>query len=221
VIHNKFVKTDLQSLLKSLVASYKLHRQDINSILEKANIESKKQYLDDNGRVSDSLSKATKKWKQLQNRAAARERELQTCISQLDHEFFTKLAVAKTTSQTRKINQAKMMQRRSPLPPLSSRNLHQHTLAPSSKRPSKTPMSASSSSSRLSRVYVPDPKSELDMQLGRIINDSPYRLMVKMVPGEVGKYWFGDEKPRLVYCRILPSKLVMVRVGGGWVELSK
>jgi hypothetical protein len=221
VIHNKFVKTDLQSLLKSLVASYKLHRQGINSILEKANIESKKQYLDDNGRVSDSLSKATKKWKQLQNRAAARERELQTCISQLDHEFFTKLAVAKTTSQTRKINQAKMMQRRSPLPPLSSRNLHQHTLAPSNKRPSKTPMSASSSSSRLSRVYVPDPKSELDMQLGRIINESPYRLMVKMVPGEVGKYWFGDEKPRLVYCRILPSKLVMVRVGGGWVELSK
>jgi hypothetical protein len=118
-----------------------------------------------------------------------------------------------------------MMQRRSPLPPLSSRNLHQHTLAPSNmtKRPSKTPISASSSSSRLSqsRVYVPDPKSELDMQLGRIINESPYRLMVKMVPGEVGKYWFGDEKPRLVYCRILPSKLVMVRVGGGWVELSK
>ncbi|CEJ05594.1 Putative GAS2 domain-containing protein [Rhizopus microsporus] len=42
-----------------------------------------------------------------------------------------------------------------------------------------------------------------------------------MIPGEVGKYWFGDENPRLVYCRILPSQMVMVRVGGGWVELSK
>jgi hypothetical protein len=28
----------------------------------------------------------------------------------------------------------------------------------------------------------------------------------------LGKYYFGE---RLVYCRILPSKMVMVRVGGG------
>jgi Growth-Arrest-Specific Protein 2 Domain len=42
-----------------------------------------------------------------------------------------------------------------------------------------------------------------------------------MVPGEVGKYWFGEIEPRLVYCRILRSKMVMVRVGGGWTELSQ
>jgi hypothetical protein len=70
-------------------------------------------------------------------------------------------------------------------------------------------------------IYIPDPKNPLDVELSHIVNASPHRVTVKMIPGEVGKYWFGDENPRLVYCRILPSQMVMVRVGGGWVELSK
>ncbi len=70
-------------------------------------------------------------------------------------------------------------------------------------------------------AYVPDPDNELDIRLSHIVNNSPYRVTVKIVPDQVGKYWFGDVNPRLVYCRILPSQLVMVRVGGGWVELSK
>ncbi|KAI8072707.1 hypothetical protein BC940DRAFT_291395 [Gongronella butleri] len=39
----------------------------------------------------------------------------------------------------------------------------------------------------------------------------------------VGKFWFGNSntKRRLVYCRILTSGIVMVRVGGGWMEFSK
>lgn len=37
---------------------------------------------------------------------------------------------------------------------------------------------------------------------------------------ESGKYWIG-QPPKLCFCRILRSKTVMVRVGGGWVELSK
>lgn len=42
-----------------------------------------------------------------------------------------------------------------------------------------------------------------------------------MVPGEVGRYWFGDANPKLAYCRVLKSKMVMVRVGGGWMELTE
>ncbi|KAG1097369.1 hypothetical protein G6F42_018191 [Rhizopus arrhizus] len=42
-----------------------------------------------------------------------------------------------------------------------------------------------------------------------------------MVPGEVGRYWFGNLNPKLAYCRVLKSKMVMVRVGGGWTELSQ
>jgi hypothetical protein len=36
---------------------------------------------------------------------------------------------------------------------------------------------------------------------------------------EVGKYWIGDP-PKLYYARILRSRTVMIRVGGGWQELS-
>ncbi|KAG0047265.1 actinin alpha 2 [Gryganskiella cystojenkinii] len=39
--------------------------------------------------------------------------------------------------------------------------------------------------------------------------------------GEVGRYVFGDVEPKICYCRILRSRKVMVRVGGGWSELSK
>ncbi|KAI8340078.1 hypothetical protein BC941DRAFT_419325 [Chlamydoabsidia padenii] len=70
-------------------------------------------------------------------------------------------------------------------------------------------------------AYVAQAGNVLDVEIGRIVNETPYRIKVKMVPGEVGRYWFGDVNPKLVYCRVLKSKMVMVRVGGGWTELSQ
>lgn len=35
---------------------------------------------------------------------------------------------------------------------------------------------------------------------------------------KTGRYWIGE---RLCFCRILRSQTVMVRIGGGWSELSK
>ncbi|KAI8369619.1 uncharacterized protein BYT42DRAFT_549275 [Radiomyces spectabilis] len=67
-------------------------------------------------------------------------------------------------------------------------------------------------------AYVADPKNDLDMEIGRIVNKVPYKVKLEMIPGEVGRYLFGG---KLVYCRILPSRMVMVRVGGGWTELSQ
>ncbi|KAG2225460.1 hypothetical protein INT45_010096 [Circinella minor] len=67
-------------------------------------------------------------------------------------------------------------------------------------------------------IYEPDPENQLDVEIGRIVNQVPYSVKVEMVPGEVGRYWFGS---RLVYCRILKSRMVMLRVGGGWCELSQ
>ncbi|RCI05785.1 hypothetical protein CU098_006957, partial [Rhizopus stolonifer] len=223
IVNNKFVKADLQALLKTLVTEFKQHQQTVGKIFEKARAESKKQYSD-NERVSSKLQKSIKRWNQVQAAAAARERELQTCISQLDHEFFTKLAIAKTAPRTvRKALQPTLP----PTPPkkqvspsaTNSRN-HSYTIN-GYKKTSKTPVSASSSASRVRAAYIPDPENELDMKLSHIVNAAPYRITIKSVPDQVGKYWFGDINPRLVYCRILPSQLVMVRVGGGWVELSK
>lgn len=238
MVNNKFVKSDLQALLKSLVAAFKQHQQIISGILNRARAESKKQFLDGNDRVGKELQKATKKWTQTQAAAAAAERELQTCISQLDHEFFTKLAIAKSSPQnTRRVLQsvveaASSKQYPSPVTngrgfgassPFSTHSSKRDEMNGNSRRqqPSKSVMPSSSSSSRLRSTYVPDPNNELDMKLSYIVNASPYHVTVKIVPDQVGKYWFGDVNPRLVYCRILPSQLVMVRVGGGWVELSK
>ncbi|KAG2221334.1 hypothetical protein INT45_014018 [Circinella minor] len=79
----------------------------------------------------------------------------------------------------------------------------------------------SRTSTKTPEAYVADPKNDLDMAVGNIVNDSPYKIRVKMVPGEVGRYWFGARNPKLAYCRILRSRMVMVRVGGGWQELSQ
>lgn len=100
------------------------------------------------------------------------------------------------------------------------------TISPTARRVAVRQMVAQQQRQRAAAVktpetYVADPQNDLDVALGDIVNDSPYKIQVKMVPGEVGKYWFGDVNPKLAYCRILRSRMVMVRVGGGWVELSQ
>ncbi|GAN08101.1 hypothetical protein MAM1_0189d07608 [Mucor ambiguus] len=233
MVNNKFVKSDLQALLKSLVAAFKHHQQIINGILDRARTESKKQFLDGNDRVDKELQRANKKWTQTQASAAAAERELQTCISQLDHEFFTKLAMAKNTPRaTRRVLQSvaeAATSKKFSVPATNGRGFnapspfstHSSSINTSTRRQQLPRATSSSSNHRVRATYVPDPDNELDMRLSHIVNNSPYRITVKIVPDQVGKYWFGDVNPRLVYCRILPSQLVMVRVGGGWVELSK
>ena len=86
--------------------------------------------------------------------------------------------------------------------------------------------------------YCSDPRNALDIAVGDIVNRMPMSVSVK--PANVasfadlslsrrssttkdlsGQYWIGDPEPRLCFCRILPSSTVMVRVGGGWQELSE
>ncbi|KAI9492661.1 hypothetical protein BDB00DRAFT_873239 [Zychaea mexicana] len=94
--------------------------------------------------------------------------------------------------------------------------------SPLSPRPnmnnSMTSNNNNNNNNRRKRLYEPDPENQLDVEIGRIVNQAPYPVKVEMVPGKVGRYWFGT---RLVYCRILKSRMVMVRVGGGWTELSQ
>ncbi|KAI8640416.1 hypothetical protein BD408DRAFT_445187 [Parasitella parasitica] len=227
VVGSKFNKSDLQALLKRLVSTYKKSEPRILDLLVKVKSESQKQFLDDNERVAKRLKKTKKDWADMQASVSSREKELQTCIKELNHEFFTKLAMAKSTPKERRSRRSKNGPHSPASAPRPVGSFRSSTLSTEMKmtspshtatrRSSKTPSSPSNSS----KNYVSDPKNELDVQLGLIVNDSPYKMKVKMVPGEAGKYWFGDEHPRLVYCRILPSKMVMVRVGGGWEELSR
>ncbi|KIK65539.1 hypothetical protein GYMLUDRAFT_70641 [Collybiopsis luxurians FD-317 M1] len=75
------------------------------------------------------------------------------------------------------------------------------------------------------KTYVANPKSKLDVAVGDVVNSLPIGINVEGVTGswkdQSGKYWIGDQDPKLCFCRILRSQTVMVRVGGGWTELSK
>ncbi|SAM04630.1 hypothetical protein [Absidia glauca] len=107
-----------------------------------------------------------------------------------------------------------------PYPPTSSSTKSTKSTSsnfPIPRKKSATPLT----SGKKPNDYIAQADNDLDVEIGRIVNDMPYRVKVKMVPGEVGRYWFGDVNPKLVYCRVLKSKMVMVRVGGGWSELSQ
>ncbi|KAG6878256.1 hypothetical protein C0993_010028 [Termitomyces sp. T159_Od127] len=75
------------------------------------------------------------------------------------------------------------------------------------------------------KTYVADPKNKLDVAVGDVVNKLPVRINVEGVADtwkdQSGKYWIGNQDPKLCFCRILRSQTVMVRVGGGWSELSK
>ena len=79
------------------------------------------------------------------------------------------------------------------------------------------------------KPYVANPKSKLDVAVGDVVNNLPEDVDIKVEVAQdtytwqdrSGKYWIGSEDPKLCFCRILRSQMVMVRVGGGWMELSK
>ncbi|KAI0291736.1 hypothetical protein BC826DRAFT_1021878 [Russula brevipes] len=86
--------------------------------------------------------------------------------------------------------------------------------------PSKPPVPAR-------KPYVANPKSKLDVAVGDVVNKLPENVDINVEIAQdtwqdrSGKYWIGGEDSRLCFCRILRSQTVMVRVGGGWMELSK
>ncbi|ORZ15920.1 hypothetical protein BCR42DRAFT_44841 [Absidia repens] len=214
VIQGKFVKADLQELLRCLVDTYKKNGPQINKLLASAKDEASKQFLDDNNRVAKRLEKTIDRWTKAQASATAREKELHTCINALNHEFFTKLALAKKkTSASGNSKRLGHNVARSSTPVTESSSLSSSSssslgsLPPplgysSSRRPSfqtstlsvdhrmignpgrrsKTPNPTSSG--KIRSTYVADPKNELDVQLGRIVNDSAFKVSVKMVSGE-------------------------------------
>ena len=68
------------------------------------------------------------------------------------------------------------------------------------------------------KKYVPNKKNKLDVAVGRVVNTLPVHVSVEHVSGaggdgwedKSGRYWIGDENPRLCFCRILRSHTVMV-----------
>jgi Calponin homology (CH) domain/Growth-Arrest-Specific Protein 2 Domain len=235
LIENQLIKSDLQSMLQSLYQIRDKRGKTTESQLEVA-----KKSADDimnDWKADKRLAKVIDKWHNVQRLMHVRGQELEICIQRLDHEFYTKLAAAKTNPPVRSrrpsITPSNSSQTRSQMSihrNSSKISLQSYSSTESIRRyRSKSPGPSHYNNNNNNSLvkphpryeYLSDPNSDLDTEVGRIINASPYPLKVKRVPGEVGKYWFGEDNRRLVYCRILPSKLVMVRVGGGWVELAQ
>ncbi|TIB69147.1 hypothetical protein E3P77_00664 [Wallemia ichthyophaga] len=134
--------------------------------------------------------------------------------------------------------------------PSQKRILSTSTSASSLKTPAPTPTTpskgngsgsgrkkswSSSHSTRSPRpsfkvAYRANPKSKLDLAVGKVVNSLPLSVNIERAvmaatdvkkSYETGKYWIGAPDPKLCFCRILRSNTVMVRVGGGWEELSK
>ncbi|KAM3586456.1 hypothetical protein VKS41_002971 [Umbelopsis sp. WA50703] len=199
LVENQLIKSDLQSMLQSLNQIKEKRGKMIESQL--VVVKKSSDALVNDWRADNRLGTIIDKWHKLQELMQVRAQELEICIQKLDHEFYTKLAAAKTTTRL-------TPRRPSLTPSTSSRTRSDFSFHRNSSKISlQSHSSTESYRRRRSRSPAPNPNYNNNL--------------VKRVPGEVGKYWFGEENPRLVYCRILPSKLVMVRVGGGWVELAQ
>ncbi|KAH9482404.1 hypothetical protein JR316_0004504 [Psilocybe cubensis] len=69
------------------------------------------------------------------------------------------------------------------------------------------------------KKYVADPKSKLDMAVGDVVNQLPVGINVEGITeswrDQSGKYWIGNQDPKLCFCRILRSQTVMTNDSTG------
>ncbi|KAG2174024.1 hypothetical protein INT44_000138 [Umbelopsis vinacea] len=231
-------KADIQALLIELDTRFKYYgpriREKLDETKHLASV-----FVDDT-RVIQKYNQVEKQWTQLHVQVAHVRAELNGKISDMRQATPTPSTNLDRQTRphsvagirTRKISEQKVGRAMTPTPRSSNSSLTSRKLEPVSatqvprmRRATLTPVPSKSKSGKggtsVPPRYIPDPRSDLDVQLGKVVNESPYKIRIKMVPGEVGKYWFGEVEPRLVYCRILRSNMVMVRVGGGWTELSQ
>ncbi|CAO3675086.1 unnamed protein product [Rhizopus microsporus] len=222
-------RADLQAKLIELDARFKYYESNIVKSFKMAK-EHPISTQETKDVVENYLNDLEKRWNLLKKQYKTRKIELSRTIDSKElYQQQQQARIRKSSLPTRKASSLlRAADRVSPTPSTSSSSSsgslrlsvigrHQpsksatHVKPRPSTRHAKPPLNS----------YVADPENDLDMEIGRIVNNAPYRVKVKMVPGEVGRYWFGDVNPKMAYCRVLKSKMVMVRVGGGWTELSQ
>lgn len=225
-------RTDLQAKLIELDARFKYYENNIVTTLKSAKEFPLDEQLPEKEIAANYLKTIEKRWELLKKQYKTRKIELSRTVDSKEYQRDQEqqARIRKSSLPTRKasslLRAAGDMSRLSPNPSTSSSSSGslRHSVSRHNHQPSKSATHIKTRP-RLPRpplnAYVADPDNDLDMEIGRIVNNAPYRVKVKMVPGEVGRYWFGDMNPKLAYCRVLKSKMVMVRVGGGWAELSQ
>ncbi|KAI7867150.1 hypothetical protein BDF14DRAFT_1726947 [Spinellus fusiger] len=227
-------RADLQAILIELDTRYRYYEPKINALMEEAHQVAL--HLMQDPRVVHCLESMMTHWTDLQALSAAKKAELLACIGPLADPFT--LSSLRLEERGQRATMRRLPQSTRPHETIKPQPMHSmprfmaptgnartrtssNNVSPAAKRVAQRTVGLQKRAVKTPDVYVADPKNDLDVALGLIVNDSPYKITVKMVPGEVGRYWFGSVNPKLAYCRILRSGMVMVRVGGGWVELSQ
>lgn len=110
-------------------------------------------------------------------------------------------------------------------PARSTSSMSTWSRAPRQSLPLPTFQTPPRKSAQPKKTYIANPKNKLDVAVGDVVNKLPVNINISLVPetwnDQSGKYWIGEQEPKLCFCRILRSRTVMIRVGGGWVELSQ
>ncbi|KAL0088883.1 hypothetical protein J3Q64DRAFT_1675869 [Phycomyces blakesleeanus] len=234
MIGSSFSRADLQAKLIELDARYKYYEGKVTEGLETAkttlvsmtsdNAAAKKQ-------LQPHLRKLRARWTTVNSQVKTRRLELTKTMEGAvdpDQPLYRQVRNRKSSLPTRKAASVLREREVGYMNPSTTTGRYFGTTTPDrhNYQPSKSAsLSMRTPAIRVTQTppnsYVADPDNDLDMEIGRIINETPYRVKVKMVPGEVGRYWFGEGNAKMAYCRVLKSKMVMVRVGGGWTELSQ
>ncbi|KAG0146832.1 hypothetical protein CROQUDRAFT_132870 [Cronartium quercuum f. sp. fusiforme G11] len=99
-----------------------------------------------------------------------------------------------------------------------------HSLNTQSGRPAfglSTPPSTRIDNSNKKMRYRPQSNRNIEKMVGNVVNRLAVEVHVAPAEGawedNSGLYWIGE---KIYFCRILRSQTVMVRIGGGWNELS-
>lgn len=234
---NRFKKILDDDATSDLSTQYKQHEREIVQKISAAHVALQQELSTgeetDRRSVKASINGLEKRWKDTSQLAKARfnaaDDETRTRKSSLP----TRKGIRETGSSRLPVVSAPSAQSNtsSTLSSTSSRLSSSASRLPtsSSKRRGPTPTTAAEKSTSSSAKppppppnnYKADPRNDLDVEMGKIINELSYKVTVKKVHGKVGRYWIGDINPKLAYCRILKSGMVMVRVGGGWMELRE
>ncbi|EIE77174.1 hypothetical protein RO3G_01878 [Rhizopus delemar RA 99-880] len=219
-------RADLQAKTIELDARFKYYENNIMTALKLAK-DCSITHQPEKKLVASHLKALESRWELLKKQYKTRKVELSRTIDNKEYQQ-QQTRIRKSSLPNRKasplLRAAGDVSRLSPTPSASSSGSTRLTIN-RHQQPSKSATHVKTPRPRLTKPplnsYVADPDNDLDIEIGRIVNNAPYRVKVKMVPGEVGRYWFGDVNPKMAYCRVLKSKMVMVRVGGGWTELSQ
>ncbi|CAG8731837.1 11373_t:CDS:2, partial [Dentiscutata erythropus] len=210
---------DLQSRFTELNTKYNYYHPII--IRELTNAQRAAEPLKDDWRVVNRLGTLIERWNELNKIAFAKKNELSRLLS--GQRPLIKAQPGRSNSHMSRSNSSSRVVSPPTLPTPPSPAT---TPRPTSRTP--TQISSSPTSGTPIRLlphsvdnYVPVPTDQLDVEVARIVHACPVKIKVSKVEGEPGKYMFGEVDPKLCYCRILKNRMIMVRVGGGWAELSK